>query len=236
VFEDLGQGRGAFATIYAVFASTRLACDQLDAKALTGSNQTIALPQAVMLYAGGSGTLRIIRQKGQSMNIPRTFACTLALVLPSLSASATDAGSQMASKPGGTCTIASGAVRQTIKLVFDNVRNASKASLDEMVHHVAPDVVFMDPTASTRGREAFRKVYDPFITTDAITYKITDWSCSNRTIYMDWIFGTKGKVTNDAYVEWEGVSKFVLNKDGLIAEEVDNWSTIPPAFLPLLRK
>jgi ketosteroid isomerase-like protein len=142
----------------------------------------------------------------------------------------------MVSKPGGSCAIGSTAVRQAVRLVFDNVTHASAASLDEMIRHVAPDVVFVDPTAATHGRQAFRKIYAQFVTSDAITFKILDWSCSDRTIYVNWTFGTRGKVTNGSYVAWEGVTKLLLNKDSLIAEEVDNWSAVPAAFAPALRK
>ena len=65
---------------------------------------------------------------------------------------------------------------------------------------------------ATQGRQEFRKVFAQFMTSDEITYKILDWGCSGRSVYVRWIFGTKGKATNDEYVEWEGASTLEVGR------------------------
>jgi ketosteroid isomerase-like protein len=164
-------------------------------------------------------------------------ALTLVLILPGLSAHAgTVVAPPLPSEPVGVCDLQKSTPRQVVQLVVDNVVHATQKSLDDLLAHVSPDVVFKDPIMATQGREAFRKVYEQFITSDDITYKILDWSCSARTIYVSWIFGTKGKATQDQYVEWEGVTKLVVGKDDLITLELDNWNAMPPFLLSHLRQ
>jgi ketosteroid isomerase-like protein len=132
----------------------------------------------------------------------QSTALSIVLILPALSAHATVIAPPLPSEPVGVCKLHKFTPRQIVQLIFDNVTHATEKSLDAMLTHVSADVVFKDPFMATQGREAFRKVFAQFITTDDITYKILDWSCSGRTVYVNWIFGTKGKATHDQYVEW----------------------------------
>lgn len=135
----------------------------------------------------------------------------------------------------GKCELQPATPRRIVEVIYNNVVNTSKQSLDEMAKHVSPDIVFKDPVSSTKGWPAYRKVYEQFITADQLYYKITDWSCSGRTVYFNWVFGMKNEHTSNQYVEFEGVSKLVLDKDERITLNLDNWNEVPPGYATALR-
>lgn len=88
--------------------------------------------------------------------------------------------------------------RQVVELIYTYFRGGplSEASM-KMSKHVSSDIVFKDPVASTRGWPAYGKVYEQFISADQLYYKILDWLCSGRTVYMNWIFGMRNEHTQN---------------------------------------
>jgi hypothetical protein len=135
----------------------------------------------------------------------------------------------------GSCELKTFTSRQVVEMIYTNVVRTSPQTLDEMGKHVAPDIVFKDPVSSTRGWPAYRKVYEQFIGADQLYYKILDWSCSGRTVYANWVFGMKNQYTNNQYVEFEGVSKLVLDANDKLVLNLDNWNEIPPGYAGSLR-
>jgi hypothetical protein len=124
---------------------------------------------------------------------------------------------------------------QIVRMIYDNVTRTSAKSLDEMAKHFSPDIDFTDPVTSTHGWPAYRKVYEQFITADQLYYKVLGWSCNGRTVHMDWVFGMKNKYTSNQYVEFEGVSRFVVGADDLIVLDHDSWNEVPPGYASALR-
>jgi SnoaL-like domain len=122
-----------------------------------------------------------------------------------------------------------------VGLIYAAVVKTSKETLDEFGKHVSPDVVFKDPVTSNKGWPEYRKTYEQFMTADQLYYKITDWACSGRTVYMNWVFGMKNEYTHNQYVEFEGVSKLVLDKNEQLVLNLDNWNEVPPGYAGSLR-
>ena len=134
-----------------------------------------------------------------------------------------------------SCQLQTFTPRQLVELIYKNVVNTSQATLDEMAEHVSRDVVFKDPVTSTRGWEAYRKVYEQFIGADKLYYRIMDWACSGRTVYMNWVFGMQNEHTGNQYVEFEGVSKLLLDENEQLILNYDNWNEVPAGYMPALR-
>jgi ketosteroid isomerase-like protein len=137
---------------------------------------------------------------------------------------------------GGRCELHAFTAKQVVEMIYRNVTQTSARSLDEMSKHFSPDVVFTDPVSSTRGWPAYRKAYEQFIGAEKLYYKVMGWACSGRTVYMSWVFGMKNQYTGNQYVEFEGVSRFVLGKNDLIELDADSWNEIPAGYAPFIRK
>jgi hypothetical protein len=123
-----------------------------------------------------------------------------------------------------------------VQLIYNAVVKTSNETLDEFGKHVSPDIVFKDPVTSVKGWPEYRKTYEQFMTADQLYYKILDWSCSGHTIYMNWQFGMKNQYTHDQYVEFEGISKLVLDKNERLVLNLDNWNEVPPGYATSLRR
>lgn len=135
----------------------------------------------------------------------------------------------------GQCELTTFTPRQVTELIYENVVHTSQQSLDAMGRHIAPDIVFRDPVTSTKGWPAYRKVYEQFISADQLYYRILDWSCSGRTVYIAWVFGMRNEHTSNQYVEFEGVSKLVLDQQDRIVLDLDSWNEVPPGYAGALR-
>ena len=135
----------------------------------------------------------------------------------------------------GSCELHAYTPRQVVELIYTNVVKTSRESLDDMEKHVSPDIVFSDPVSAAKGWPAYRKVYEQFIGAEQLYYKIDDWSCSGRTVYIHWVFGMKNQHTSNQYVEFEGVSKMVLDASDRIVLNRDNWNEVPPGYAGSLR-
>jgi hypothetical protein len=172
--------------------------------------------------------------------IARRAIVPLLLIAPVLAVRALPAGAEVKAEPlpageRGSCELKTFTPRQVVEMIYTNVVRTSQQTLDEMGKHVSPDIVFKDPVSSTRGWPAYRKVYEQFITADQLYYKISDWSCSGRTVYANWVFGMKNEHTGNQYVEFEGVSKLVLDENDRLVLNLDNWNEVPPGYAGALR-
>jgi len=136
---------------------------------------------------------------------------------------------------GERCELRAFTARQVVEMIYKNVTQTSAQSLDEMARHFSPDVIFKDPVSSTRGWPAYRKAYEQFIGAEKLYYKVLGWACSGRTVYMSWVFGMKNRYTKGQYVEFEGVSRFVADRNDLIILDMDSWNEVPPGYASSLR-
>ncbi|HKT73522.1 MAG TPA: nuclear transport factor 2 family protein [Steroidobacteraceae bacterium] len=163
------------------------------------------------------------------------FATALALAGATIPAEAKVVAGPLPSGDHGVCELKKDTPRQIVTLIYNAVVKTSNETLDEFGKHVSPDVVFKDPVSSTKGWPEYRKGYEQFEKADQLYYKILDWACSGRTIYMNWVFGMKNEYTHNQYVQFEGVSKLVLDKDERVIVNLDNWNEVPPGYAASLR-
>jgi SnoaL-like domain len=169
------------------------------------------------------------------------FTCGLAIVALGLSAPLMSARAEVLAEPlpsgnAPKCELHAFTPRQLVEMIYTNVVKTSPQTLDEMAKHFSPDIVFKDPVTATKGWPAYRKVYEQFMTADQLHYKVLGWACTGRTVFMSWVFGMKNKYTSNQYVEFEGISQFVVGKDNLIVLDLDSWNEIPAGYAPFIRK
>jgi hypothetical protein len=168
-------------------------------------------------------------------HVKALFFSALACLIPASFGHAKVIAEPLPTDEVGRCELRANTPRRIVEMIYTNVVKTSKDTLNDMAKHVSPDVVFKDPVSSTKGWAAYRKIYEQFITADELYYKILDWSCSGRTIYMNWVFGMKNEHTNNQYVEFEGVSKLVLDENERLVINLDNWNEVPPGYAGSLR-
>ena len=160
----------------------------------------------------------------------------LAFALSAVPAAAAVIADPLPAQGGARCELHALTAQQVVEMIYKNVTQTSAKSLDEMAAHFSPDVVFKDPVTSTRGWPAYRKAYEQFIGAERLFYRVLGWACGGRTVYMSWVFGMKNAYTGNQYVEFEGVSRFVLGKDDRIVLDMDSWNEVPAGYAPSLRK
>ncbi len=108
------------------------------------------------------------------------------------------------------------------------------STLESVLDHMAPEVLFRDPFTEVRGRievqAHFERVYDRL---GEVRVTVDDIGASRRAAFLKWRFGFNAGRKRRELI---GVSEVKFNQDKLATEHIDHWDATQQVYatLPIL--
>ena len=132
-------------------------------------------------------------------------------------------------------------VRKGAEAYIAYFENLTQDTIHDVTELVADDIHFRDPYNEVRGREQYPQVYAKILSDlKSFNYVFHETALNGNALYLYWTFSGVPQHFSKVLpkIETQGMSRIVLNEEGLVQEHEDFWDTGKAVYgqLPVVKQ